>query len=208
MRLPQSITQSLSVRVFHFLTIGMAIALVGLVPVNAGAATPQLTCSPAFLRFGDIVVGQTGGLLVSVTNSGQTSVTVSAITVSNSEFAPPSLSLPLVLLAGQSVDLTVSFTPTTIGWTHGTIQFSSNASNPTLTLDVRGTGVSGEPASASPSTVPFGDVAVGSSSTLPVALKNNSQRSLTVSALQAMATDSLRARRHCPSLSRRDKALP
>ena len=184
MRLPQSSIQSLRVRTFHFLTIGMAIALLGMAPVSAGAATPQLACTPPFLRFGAIVVGQTETMLVTVTNNGQTSVTVSGFTVNNSEFTTSSLSLPLVLLAGQSVDLSVSFTPTAMGWSGGMIKFSSNASNATLVLDVRGTGVNSDSVTASPSTVSFGQVAIGTSSTVPVVLKNDRSWNLTLSALQ------------------------
>ena len=184
MRLPRSIIQSLFIRTVHLLTIGMAILLLGMVPVRAGAATSQLACAPMNVRFGAIVVGQTETFLVTVTNNGQTSVTISGITVDNSEFTTSYLSLPLVLLAGQSVGLSVSFTPTAMGWTGGTIKFSSNASNATLHLEVGGTGVSSESVTASPSIVSFGQVAIGTISTVPVVLTNDRSWKVTLSALQ------------------------
>ena len=184
MPLPQSIIQSLFVRTVHFLTIGMAILLFGMVPVRAGAATLQLACTPTNLRFGAVVVGQTETLLVTLTNNGQSSVTVSGIAVGKSEFTTSNLSLPLVLLAGQSVDLSVSFTPTAMGWTGGTINFFSNASNATLHLDVEGTGVRSESVTASPSMVSFGQVAIGTISTVPVVLTNARSWKVTLSALQ------------------------
>src|ERR1019366_109465 len=119
------------------------------------------------------VVGQTETLLVTLTNNGQSSVTVSGIAVGKSEFTTSSLSLPLDLLAGQSVDLSVSFTPTAMGWTGGMIKFSSNASHATLVLDVRGTVMTSDSVTARPSTVSFGQVAIGTSSTVPVVLKND-----------------------------------
>jgi hypothetical protein len=185
MRLPQSIIRSLSVRIVHFLTNGMAILFLGMVPVCAAAATAQLACAPTSFRFGAVVVGQTENLLVTLTNNGQTSVTISEITSSNSEFAAASLSLPLVLLAGQSVDLTASFTPTAIGWTHGTIKFSSDASNASLPLAVEGTGVSSETVTASPSIVSFGQVAIGTAPTAAVVLTNVTSSAVNLSALQA-----------------------
>ena len=184
MRLPQSIIQSFFIRTVHFLTTGMAILFLGMVPMGAAAATLQLACTPTNLRFGAIVVGQTETLLVTVTNNGQTSATISGITVGNSKFTTSSLSLPLVLLAGQSVDLSVTFTPTAIGWTGSAIKFSSNASNATLQLEVMGTGVSSELVTASPSMVPFGQVAIGSISTVPVVLTNDRSWKVTLSALQ------------------------
>ena len=184
MRLPQSIIQSFFVHTVHFLTIGMAIVLLGMVPVGAAAATPQLACTPTNLHFGAIVVGQTETLLDTVTNNGRTSVTISGISVGNAKFTTSSLSLPLVLLAGQSVDLSVTFTPTAIGWTGGTIRFSSNASNSPLQLQVGGSGVSSASVTASPSMVSFGQVAIGTISTLPVVLTNNRSWKVTLSSFQ------------------------
>ncbi len=184
MRLPQSIIQYLFVRTVHFLTIGTAIVLLGMVPVGAAAATAQLACTPTNLRFGAIVVGQTETLLVTLTNNEQTSVSISAITAGNSKFTTSSLSLPLVLLAGQSVDLSVSFTPTALGWTGGTIKFSSNASNATLQLRVGGTGLISQSVTASPSIVSFGQVAIGTIFTVPVVLTNDRPWGVTVSGLQ------------------------
>jgi Abnormal spindle-like microcephaly-assoc'd, ASPM-SPD-2-Hydin len=184
MRLPPYIIQTLFSRIDHRLTVGMAILLLGLVPVEVGATTSQLAWAPTILRFGATVVGQTETLPVILTNSGQTSATISGITASNSEFAASSLSLPLVLLAGQSVELSVSFTPTVMGWTGGAIKFISSAANVILSLEVRGTGVSSEAVTATPSIVSFGQVAIGTVSTVPVVLTNARSWKITFSALQ------------------------
>ncbi len=161
----------------------MAILLLGMAPVGAAAANSQLAFTPASLRFGVTVVGQTETLLVTLTNNGQTSATISGITEGNSEFTTSYLSLPLVLLAGQSVDLSVSFTPTAMGYTNGRIKFSSDASNATLNLGVEGTGASSESVTASPSIVSFGPVAIGTISTVPVVLTNARSGNITLSAL-------------------------
>jgi Abnormal spindle-like microcephaly-assoc'd, ASPM-SPD-2-Hydin len=180
----RSIIQTLSARTVHFITIGTAVLLLGMVPVDASAATSQLACTPTNLGFGAVVVGHTRTLLVTLTNNGQSSVTVSGIAVGKSEFTTSNLSLPLVLLAGQSVDLSVSFTPTAMGRTGATIKLSSSASNTALRLNVAGTGVSGEPVTASPSMVSFGQVAIGTISTVPVVLTNGRSWKVTLSALQ------------------------
>ncbi len=182
MRLPLSLIQSLLVRTDQLLTIGMAILLLGMVSVGASAANSQLACTPPNLRFGAINVGQTETLLVTVTNTGKTSATVSGIAVGNSEFTTSSLSMPLVLSAGQSVNLTVSFAPTTTGWTGGTIKFLSNASS--ANLNVGGTGTSSQAVSASPSIVSFGQVAIGATSTVPVVLTNARSWQVTLWSLQ------------------------
>ena len=189
MRLPQSHIRSLFLRTVHFLTVGLAITLIGMVPVSAGATAPQLTCTPSSLRFGGVVVGQTETLVVPVTNTGTTSVTVSGTTVTDSEFTTSQLSLPLTLLAGQSVNVSVSFTPKALGWAGGTIKFSSNASNATLTLQVEGGGVSSEAVTARPSIVSFGQVAIGASSTLPIVLTNARPWNVTLWPLQTAGSE-------------------
>ncbi len=182
MQLPRSIIQSLLIRTIHFLTIGMTILLLGIVSVDASATNSQLAFTPSALRFGGIVVGQSETLLVTVANTGQTSATVSGIAVGNSEFTTSSLSLPLVLSAGQSVDLSVTFAPKTIGWTGSTIKFFGNAS--IANLNVGGSGENAEALTASPSIVSFGQVATGTTSTVPVVLTNARSWQVTLFSLQ------------------------
>jgi hypothetical protein len=119
-----------------------------------------------------------------LTNSGQTSVTVSAFSLSGAEFSLSNLSLPLNLAAGQSVPLNVTFSPTAAGWVPGAGTFASNASNPQLLLELRGTGTTSDGVAASPASVSFGQVAVGASSTLPVVLTNTRSWKVKVSAWQ------------------------
>lgn len=188
MRLPQSIIHSPFSRSVNLLTIGMAILLLGMAPLGASAATTQIAFTPTNLRFGAITVGQTTTLLVTMSNPGQTSVTISGITAQNPEFTTSYVSLPLVLLPGQSVNLNVSFTPTATGWTGGFIKFTRNALNAPLYLQVEGLGLSSEPVTASPSIVSFGQVAIGTSSTVPVVLTNARSWGVNLLALQTTGT--------------------
>lgn len=174
MRLPQSILQQhLSVRTVNFLMIALAILVPGLVCLPAGAATPQLASTPGHLTFGATAVGQSETLLVTVANGGQSSVTIAAAVGSNAAFTMSKLSLPLVLSAGQSFDVSVTYTPTALGWMGGTITFTSYAPVATLVLELSGDGISSDAITASPSTMSFGQVNVGSTATLPVVLTND-----------------------------------
>lgn len=187
MRLPQSFTRYLSVfsSTVHLQIIGVMLVLLGLAPASAFAATQQLVSSPSSVRFGHVNIGQTETLTVAVTNGGLTSVTVSKITVNNSVFAVSGVSLPVVLSAGQSVEVSLSFTPTTTGWTGASINFSSNASNSTLLVEAGGAGVTSEALTANPSSLSFGQVPVGSSASLPLVLTNTRSWKLPLSAIQA-----------------------
>ena len=182
MRLPQSIFRPLSFPFTHSLTF--AIVLVISMPTIVSASTPQLACSPSSLRFGEIATDQTESLLVTLTNNGDTSATLSGISVDNSAFVTSSIHLPMTLDPGQSVDLNVSFTPKATGWTSGTVSFTSNASNPTLSLDVHGTGVASQPLTANPTALSFGSVATGSKSTLPLVVTNDRSYKVAITSLE------------------------
>lgn len=185
MRLPQSSSQPLSIRVIAFIILA---TLAAVLPVPAGAATQQLLCSPTSLRFGTVTVGQSETQLISLTNAGQTGATISAISVSGSEFSISGLTPPANLAAGQSAALSVTFAPTANGWTGGKVTFTSNASNASLQLTLGGTGVSSEALTASPTSLSFGDVAVGTSATLAVVLTNARPWKETLTAFQATGT--------------------
>jgi Abnormal spindle-like microcephaly-assoc'd, ASPM-SPD-2-Hydin len=181
MRLPQSITSPFCTRVCFGIGVTVFLAMLSL---GAQAATQQLTCNPAALHFGDVPTGQSETQLVTLTNSGQTTVTVSAITLSATEFSMSQLGLPLTLTAGESVTLTMTFSPSATGWTGGRVIFNSTASNPVLQLTLGGTGVTSDVVTANPASLSFGQVAVGSKSTQPVVLTNNRSWKVTLSSFQ------------------------
>ena len=87
MRFPQSFTRPLSVYFVRFPHTSVMLLLFALAPVNAVAGTTQLACSPSSLRFGKVDVGQSETLMLTLTNSGKTSVSLSTITASNPAFA-------------------------------------------------------------------------------------------------------------------------
>jgi hypothetical protein len=182
MRLPHSIAQPLSTRVLF----AMIVALYATVfSFGAQTTTRQLTFSPSVLYFGAVPVGQTETQLITLTNSGQTSVTVSAMSLLHgAEFSFPQLSLPLTLAAGQSIDLNVAFSPTANGWVGGNATFSSSASNPKAWFQFAGTGVTSDPIVASPASISFGQVTVGTSSTKTVVVTNNRAWAETISGFQ------------------------
>ncbi len=117
---------------------------------------------------------------VSLTNSGPTSVTISAANSSAPAFAVADFSLPFILAAGESVNLSLTFKPTVSGWAKGTISFISNASNGTLDVGMGGVGVPSVGMTPSPSRLSFGSVAVGSTATLPIVLTNSGTTTIRV----------------------------
>jgi hypothetical protein len=150
-------------------------------PVSGtGVTSGQLTTNPTSLGFGSVQVGSSQTLTETLTNSGGTSVTISAASATGSGFTASGLSLPITLGAGQSVSLSVTFSPTSGGSVSGNLAITSNASNPGLNVALSGTGTTPGQLSPSPSSVAFGSVNVGSSQTNSVTLSNTGGTDITV----------------------------
>jgi hypothetical protein len=115
-------------------------------------------------------------------------VIVSSAAFSNQQFSLAGASLPITIAAGQSAQLRVAFNPTSTGADSAMLTFASNASNSNVGLPLAGTGVSNPVLSATPPSLSFGQVAVGSSSTLPVVLTNSGTSSETLTAFQTAGT--------------------
>jgi len=112
------------------LTIGLS---------GSTTAVGQLGVSPSSIDFGSVIVGQKATRTGTLTASGS-SVTVNSASPSTSEFSVSGLSLPVTLNAGQSVSYSVTFTPRASGATSASLAFASNASNPSLSESLAGTG--------------------------------------------------------------------
>ncbi len=180
MRLPRSSNQPVLIRPA---SIAILIALTTMLPLAAQTTSSQLRFSPTHLmHFGTVTVGHSETQIVTVTNTGATSTTISAIGVSSAEFSVPNLKLPLVLAAGQSVGVTVVFAPTATGYTgEESITFKNDSSDPSVELLIAGVGVKHEPLTATPSSLSFGPVPVRTKATRLVVLKNDTSENQTLS---------------------------
>ncbi|HUO17158.1 MAG TPA: choice-of-anchor D domain-containing protein [Verrucomicrobiae bacterium] len=184
MRLPQSQHSVFPSSRTFFTTVLLACGLMLALQVLASAQ--QLQCEPPNLHFGAIQVGQTESQTLILTNTGQTTVTISAAKFNGTEFSFPGMTLPMVLAAGQSTAVNVVFAPTSNGWTGQLLTFSSNASNPVLHVEIGGTGAIVDPMTSSPSSLSFGQVPVGTTATLSAQLKNSNTWKITLSGMNVV----------------------
>jgi Abnormal spindle-like microcephaly-assoc'd, ASPM-SPD-2-Hydin len=126
------------------------------------ASNQQLVCDVAGLQVGEVVVGQASSKLVTITNSGGTSLTVLSAASTGAEFGLNGLDLPLTLAAGASYTFSVTFAPEKSGRDDGSISIISEAPKQTLTIQLSGTGRPTGQLQVSPATIDFGDASVGS----------------------------------------------
>jgi hypothetical protein len=107
-------------------------------PVPAVAAA-VLSASPSSVSFGSVNVGSGVSQPISLTNSGTTTVTISEVSIAGAGFDASGVSSGVVIPAGQSATLNVSFTPAASGSATGSITIPSNAA--TVSISLTGTGV-------------------------------------------------------------------
>jgi hypothetical protein len=102
--------------------------------------TRELTLSPSALNFGNVTVGTTGSLPVTLTASNG-SVIVSSDQSNSSEFSITGLTFPVKILKGTSVQATIQFTPNASGTANAQSEFFSNAVDSPTSEQLTGTGV-------------------------------------------------------------------
>src|SRR5712692_3644413 len=159
------------------------------VPVTGTGTMPaQLTVTPASLSFGSVQVGSSQTLSETLTNTGDSSLTISQATVTGAGFSASGFSLPATLAAGQSETFNVMFAPQSGGAASGYLSVTSDASSPAPGVSLSGTGVTAGSLAPSPSSLSFGTVQVGTSQTLQETLTNSGGSSLSIS--QATVTGS------------------
>ncbi len=158
------------------------------VPLSgAGIAQGQLGSNPASFSFGSVPIGTSKPLSGTLTNSGGSSLTISAASASGAGFGLSGLSLPLTLTAGQSTSFTVTFAPTASGAVNGSVSVTSNGGNPSLSIPLSGTGVTPGTLSPNPSSLAFGSVQMGSNSSLSETLTNTGGSAVTISQVSSTA---------------------
>lgn len=105
------------------------------------AAMLQLSVTPTSLNFGNVPVGATGTQTATITNNGNSSVSVAQVTVSGGSFSTTGATLPSTLTAGQSATISIAFSPSSASNFTGTVSVDSNATNSPATISLTGTGI-------------------------------------------------------------------
>ena len=154
---------------------------------SADPGTGILSASATTLSFGSVATGSTAVQSMSVTNTGTEAVNITQASISGSAFSVMSGSGAATLAVGQSATVQIQFAPTAAAAATGDLVISSNASNPTLTIALTGTGTAAG-VSVTPSSVSFGSVPDGTTATQSITLKNTGTANLNVSSESVTGT--------------------
>ena len=144
---------------------------------------PQLSVIPPSASFGDVAVGTRNSQTITLINSGTGNVTISQATPSGNGFSMTGLTVPLTLSAGQRTSFNAAFAPASAGSVTGSLSLVSDTPNSPSTIALSGTGVTSTfLLTASPTSLSFGNVTVGSKSApQTVTLTNPGNSSVSIS---------------------------
>ena len=92
------------------------------------AATLTLGMNPTILSFGNVTTGTSSpSQNVTITNTGNSNVSISQITLSGAGYSMTGGSAPVTLSPSQNLTLIIRFNPTSAGTVNGSISIASNA---------------------------------------------------------------------------------
>jgi MYXO-CTERM domain-containing protein len=145
------------------------------VAVSGTGSARVIALSPSPLGFGNVVRNTNDDATLTISNSGNLPLNVTAFGISGAQASQFSLvsppGTPFDVAAGGSQDLTVRCTPTSNGGKSATLTVTSNATSGSGTVTLDCTGVDPQ-ISIDTTTLSFPDTNVGGSSTLQFTISN------------------------------------
>lgn len=113
------------------------------IPLTGSAVAPSKLLNPSAtsLTFSNVAVGSNSTQNVTLTNGGNSSVTISTVTETGAGFVASGVAANQVVGVGQTANLTVTFTPSSGSTVSGNVAITSTASNSPINISLSGTGV-------------------------------------------------------------------
>jgi trimeric autotransporter adhesin len=121
--------------------VGVTTSTAGTAQADIRGGGHGLSVSPSTLNFGNVSVGSSSVLTVTVTNSGRSTITISNTSVSGPGFNATGIPAGSILNPGQSAILNVTFAPAAASIVSGNVMITSYATNSPATISLSGTGV-------------------------------------------------------------------
>jgi len=132
-----------------------------------------LSVSATSFDFKNVVIGQTVNQTLTLSNTGQSALQLTTLTLSNKTFTITGPAVPRTILPANSLNYTITFAPTTAGNATATLKIATDASPTPASVNLAG---NGEKAFANlvltPASINFGNLTVKSTSTQNVTMQN------------------------------------
>jgi archaellum component FlaF (FlaF/FlaG flagellin family) len=101
------------------------------------AGSRILSPSPTSVSFGNVSVGNNSSLAVTLSNNGNSNVTISGVNTAGAGYGASRVGADTTLAPGQTATLVV-FAPTAAGSVSGSVSVASNAGNSPATISLSG----------------------------------------------------------------------
>lgn len=130
---------------------------------NGSGTNPGYLTAPPSLNLGSVTLGSSQTQMLTVSNTGGSSVTISGANLNGAGYSVSGLNFPYTLAPGASAGLSITFAPSTTGASNTTLLLASNASDPSVSVALTGSGTSSSGTlSVAPGAMNFGSVTIGS----------------------------------------------
>ncbi len=148
-------------------------------------ATPAINVAPTALNFGNVNVGSSSTLSVTVSNIGAGDLIIGVVTSPSAPFSKTTDTCSnQTSPQGTNCTISIRFAPTAGGSFSGTFVIPTNdPTMPSYTITLTGTGISGPQIVATPNPLDFGTVNVSDTSTLTVTVRNTGSQNLVFSSI-------------------------
>ena len=133
--------------------------------VTADASAGEISPIPSSINFGNLQVSERKSFTETLGNSGKAALTISKIVALGAGFSFSGINPPETLSPGQTVTFAITYSPTVIGESRGTLAVESNASDSSLRIRLTGSAFLPGHLSVSRTSMNFGNVVIGSSRT-------------------------------------------
>jgi hypothetical protein len=108
---------------------------------NAVLSGAQFNANTSTISLGNVALGDTKTATITFTNSTNSAVTITNISVSGAGFNAGGIPSGTILNPGQTATLSITFTPSSTGSQSGSITVTSNAQNSSITVGLQASGV-------------------------------------------------------------------
>src|SRR6516162_2880009 len=176
----------------HSLQVFLFLAFTG-IAAGATRAGETLVFSPAAANFGNVGIGSSKTIQVTIKNTGPRDAILTRENLSGDMYALTGTPVPVSVAPGAYVAISITFEPTKAGSLPGSVIIGSGIHvfgkiHPTglNSYSLSGTGVAPVPLEVTPSSVHFGSAPVGTSISQSVQLKNSGTHSATISSASVL----------------------
>jgi hypothetical protein len=155
-------------------------ANISLTGVGIAAPITKLNATPAAVNFSNVQVGKTASAVTMLKNTGTANVTLSQISINAAGFSTSGIVTPVLMVPGETLPLTVKFSPKSAGTTSGVIALN-HSEGQISSVSVSGTAVQSA-LTISPNNINFGNVVTGITNSQTVQISNPSTVAVNITA--------------------------